>query len=56
VRWGIDNITVTVATATVVTQEVNIASEKTTVRVTYTLRWDAATGRWLIGESEMMSL
>ncbi|ACL26528.1 hypothetical protein [Chloroflexus aggregans] len=28
------------------------APEQATVRVTYTLRWDAAVGRWLIVKSE----
>jgi hypothetical protein len=63
VRWGIGAITVDGDQATVVTQETwsnqeagAVAPEQATVRVTYTLRWDAATGRWLIVESEQMGL
>ncbi len=51
------------ANATIVTQETwsnqeagAVAPEQATVRVTYTLRWDAAAGRWLIVESEQMVL
>jgi len=50
-------IAVTGTTATAVTQETwsnqeadAVAAEQATVRVTYTLRWDAAAGRWLIEE------
>src|SRR4051794_6612113 len=48
-------------TATAVTQKTwsnqeasAVAPEQGTVRVTYTLRWDAAGRRWLIVESEQM--
>jgi hypothetical protein len=33
-----------------------VAAEQATVRVTYTLRQDQETGRWLIVESEQMAL
>ena len=63
VRWGIGEIMVNGANATIVTQETwsnqeagAVAPEQATVRVTYTLRWDAAAGRWLIVESEQMVL
>jgi hypothetical protein len=63
VRWGIGAITVNGDTATAVTQETwsnqeagAIAPEQATVRVTYTLRWDAVAGRWLIVETSQMLL
>lgn len=63
VRWAIGPITMVGTTATVVTQETwsnqeagAVAPEQATVRVTYTLRWDAAAGRWLIVESEQMGV
>lgn len=63
VRWAIGQISVAGTTATVVTQETwsnqqagAVAPEQATVRVTYTLRWEAAAGRWLIVESEQMEL
>ncbi|WP_129678217.1 hypothetical protein [Candidatus Chloroploca sp. Khr17] len=63
VRWGIGAITVDGDTATVVTQETwsnqeagAVAPEQATVRVTYTLRWEARVGRWLIVESEQMGV
>lgn len=63
VRWGIGAITVNGDTATAVTQETwsnqeagAVAPEQATVRVTYTLRWDAAAGRWLIVETSQMLL
>jgi hypothetical protein len=63
VRWGIGEITVDGDQATVVTQEtwsnqeINaVAPEQATVRVTYTLRWDAVVGQWLIVESSQMGL
>lgn len=62
VRWGIGAITVSGDTATAVTQETwsnqeagAVAPEQATVRVTYTLRWDAA-GRWLIVDTSQMPL
>ncbi|MBK9941555.1 MAG: hypothetical protein IPP13_08045 [Kouleothrix sp.] len=33
-----------------------VAPEQASVRVSYTLRWDEAAGRWLIVESELMNL
>lgn len=63
VRWAIGTITVSGTTATVVTQETwsnqeagAVGTEQATVRVTYTLRQDQATGRWLIVESSQMAL
>ena len=63
VRWGIGAITVSGDTATAVTQETwsnqeagAVAPEQATVRVTYTLRWDAAAERWLIVETSQMVL
>jgi hypothetical protein len=63
VRWGIGAITVNGDTATAVTQETwsnqeagTVAPEQATVRVTYTLRWDVAAGRWLIVETSQMPL
>jgi hypothetical protein len=63
VRWAIGQISVAGTTATVVTQETwsnqeagAIAPEQATVRVTYTLHWEAATGQWLIVESSQMDL
>jgi hypothetical protein len=63
VRWGIGAITVNGDTATAVTQETwsnqeagTVAPEQATVRVTYTLRWDAAAGKWLIVETSQMPL
>ncbi|HMQ33051.1 MAG TPA: hypothetical protein PKD53_20135 [Chloroflexaceae bacterium] len=63
VRWAIGQISVAGTTATVVAQETwsnqeagAVAPEQATVRVTYTLRWEAAVGRWLIVESEQMGL
>jgi len=63
VRWGIGAITVNGDTATAVTQETwsnqeagAVAPEQATVRVTYTLRWDVAAGRWLIVETSQMPL
>jgi hypothetical protein len=57
VRWGIGAITVNGDTATAVTQETwsnqeagAVAPEQATVRLTSTLRWDAAAERWLIVE------
>jgi hypothetical protein len=63
VRWGIGAITVNGDTATAVTQETwsnqeagAVAPEQATVRVTSTLRWDAAAERWLIVETSQMVL
>lgn len=63
VRWAIGQISVAGTTATVVTQETwsnqeagAVAPEQATVRVTYTLRWEASASRWLIVESEQMGL
>jgi len=63
VRWGIGAITVNGDTATAVTQETwsnqeagAVAPEQATVRVTYTLHWDVAAGRWLIVETSQMPL
>jgi hypothetical protein len=63
VRWGIGAITVNGDTATAVTQETwsnqeagAVAPEQATVRVTYTLRWDAVAGRWLIVDTSQMPL
>lgn len=63
VRWGIGAITVNGDTATAVTQETwsnqeagAVAPEQATVRVTYTLRWEAKVGRWLIVETSQMPL
>lgn len=63
VRWSVGQITVTGSSATAVTQETwgnqeagAVAPEQATVRVRYTLRWDAAAGRWLIVESEQLAL
>ena len=63
VRWGIGAITVSGDTATAVTQETwsnqeagAVAPEQATVRVTYTLRWEAKVGRWLIVETSQMPL
>jgi hypothetical protein len=62
-RWAIGDVTVSGTTATVIIQETwsnqevgAVAVEQATVRVTYTLRQDLATGRWLIVESSQMSL
>lgn len=59
VRWGIGAIAINGDTATAITQETwsnqeagAVAPEQATVRVIYTLRWDAAAGRWLIVTSE----
>lgn len=58
-RWGIGAIAINGDTATAITQETwsnqeagAVAPEQATVRVTYTLRWDAAAERWLIVTSE----
>ncbi|MFV9506939.1 MAG: hypothetical protein AB4911_20505 [Oscillochloridaceae bacterium umkhey_bin13] len=63
VRWGIGAITVNGNTATAVTQETwsnqeagAVAPEQATVRVTYTLRWEAKVGRWLIVDVSQMVL
>ena len=63
VRWGIGAITVNGESATAITQETwsnqeagAVAPEQATVRVTYTLRWDAAAGRWLIVETSQIVL
>lgn len=63
VRWAVGQITIVGTTATVVTQETwsnqevgAVAPEQATVRVTYTLRWDAPARRWLIVESEQMGV
>lgn len=63
VRWAIGEIRVYGTTATVVTQETwsnqevgVVAAEQATVRVTYTLRQDGPTGRWLIVETSQQSL
>lgn len=63
VRWGIGTISVNGDTATAITQETwsnqeagAVAADYATVRVTYTLRWDAAAGRWLIVETSQMLL
>jgi hypothetical protein len=63
VRWAVGAIDVRGTTATVVTQETwsnqeagAAAAEQATVRVTYTLRQDQVTGRWLIVASEQMEL
>lgn len=63
VRWAVGQITVTGTTATVVTQETwsnqeagAVAPEQATVRITYTLRWEASASRWLIVESEQIPL
>jgi hypothetical protein len=62
-RWGIGEITLQGTTATVVTQETwsnqeagAIAAEEATVRVVYSLRRDAASGRWVIVESSQMPM
>lgn len=62
-RWAIGEIDVNGTTATAITQETwsnqeagAVASEQATVRVTYTLRQDSATGRWLIVESSQQPL
>jgi hypothetical protein len=62
-RWAIGQMSVAGTAATVTTQETwsnqeagAVAPEQATVRVTYTLRWDAATARWLIVESAQMGL
>ena len=62
-RWGIGEITVHGDSATAVTQETwsnqeagAAAPEQATVRVTYTLRWDAAARRWLIVDTSQMPL
>jgi hypothetical protein len=63
VRWGIGAITVNGDTATAVTQETwsnqeagAVAPEQAAVRVTSTLRWDVAAGRWLIVDTNQTSL
>ncbi|PDW05048.1 hypothetical protein CJ255_00205 [Candidatus Viridilinea mediisalina] len=63
VRWAVGPITIVGTSATVVTQETwsnqeagAVAPEQATVRVTYTLRWEAAAGRWLIVASEQMGV
>lgn len=63
VRWAIGTITVSATTATAVTQETwsnqeagAVAAEQATVRVTYTLRKDTPTGRWLIVETSQLQL
>jgi hypothetical protein len=63
IRWAIGAVDVRGATATVVTQETwtnqeagAVGAEQATVRVTYTLRQDLATGRWLIVDSSQMPL
>lgn len=63
VRWAIGNIRVEGKTALVVTQETwsnqeagAVAAELATVRVTYTLRQDASTGKWLIVQSSQQPL
>ena len=63
VRWAVGPITIVGTTATVVTQETwsnqeagAVAPEQATVRVTYTLRWEAAADRWLIVESSQMGM
>ncbi len=60
---AIGQLSVAGTTATVVTQETwskqeagAVAPEQATVRVTYTLRWEPAAGRWLIVESEQMPI
>ncbi|RRR66867.1 MAG: hypothetical protein EI684_19915 [Candidatus Viridilinea halotolerans] len=62
-RWAIGPITIVGTTATVATQETwsnqeagAVAPAQATVRVTYTLRWDASAGRWLIVASEQMGV
>ncbi|MEI8305554.1 MAG: hypothetical protein WCF99_00685 [Chloroflexales bacterium] len=63
VRWAVGQIAVAGTTATVVTQETwsnqeagAVAPEQATVRVTYTLRWDATAGRWLIVDTSQIPL
>lgn len=63
VRWAIGEIRINGTTASVVTQETwsnqeagAIGAEQATVRVTYTLRQDSPTGRWLIVETIQMPL
>ncbi len=63
VRWAVGQMRVEGTMATIVTQETwsnqeagAVAPEQATVRVTYTLRWDALAGKWLIVESEQMGL
>lgn len=63
VRWGIGTITANDDTATAVTQETwsnqetdAVAPEQATVRVTYTLLWEAKVGRRLIVETSQMPL
>lgn len=63
VRWAIGDISVSGTTATAVTQETwsnqeagAVAAEQATVRVTYTLRKDTPTGRWLIVETSQLQL
>jgi|GEM_PF-4637657 len=63
VRWAVGQIAVEGTTATVVTQETwsnqeagAVAPEQATVRVTYTLRWDATTGRWVIVNTNQIPL
>lgn len=63
VRWAIGEIRVAGTTALVVTQETwsnqeagAAAAEQATVRVTYTLRQDQVTGRWLMVASSQVAL
>lgn len=63
VRWAIGEIRVNGTTASVVTQETwsnqevgVVAAEQATVRVSYVLRQDGPTGRWLIVESRQTLL
>jgi hypothetical protein len=63
VRWAVGPITIVGTTATVVTQETwsnqeagAVAPEQATVRVTYTLHWDASADRWLIVASEQLGV
>lgn len=63
VRWAIGSITVDGETATVVTQETWSNQEQhdpgpsfATVRVTYTLRYDAQRAQWLIVDSEHLRI
>lgn len=63
VRWAVGQIAISGTTATAITQETwsnqeggAVAPEQASARVSYTLRWDEAAGRWLIVESELMNL
>lgn len=63
IRWGIGTIAIHGDTATAITQETwsnqetgEVAPAQATVRVTYTLRWDEAAGRWLIVDTSQMPL